>query len=206
MALTELFDRLVKHLTDTYECHTIILYGSYVSGDYTDESDIDIVCFSDRDGDYNDVEVFEGKQLDVWVYPTSRMGEFGSFLRVNGGRVLHDDRELADTFLENVRDIFVAGTRKLSSDEKDFLKTWLRKMYVRSTKKDIEGNYRFVWLLRDVLEIYFELTGRWYLGPKKSFRWLKENDTSAYDLFERVYARDVTDHDVEKLLEYMDKL
>lgn len=201
-----MFDRLTNYLMESYGCHTIILYGSYVSGDYTEESDIDIVCFSDREEPVNDVSVFEGIQLDVWIYPTSQMGETESFLRVNGGRVLRDERVLADTFLENVRVLFVRGTRKLSTDEKDFLKTWLRKMYVRSAKRDIEGNYRFAWLMRDVLEIYFEMTGRWYLGPKKSFVWLKENDQVAYDLFDRVYRRDVSDDDVENLLDYMDAL
>ena len=38
---------VVNYLKNKYECHSIILYGSYVTGDFTDESDLDVICFTD---------------------------------------------------------------------------------------------------------------------------------------------------------------
>ncbi|MED3562143.1 nucleotidyltransferase domain-containing protein [Bacillus xiapuensis] len=45
---TVLFDKVSKYLIQKYNCHTIILYGSYSRGDLTEESELDIVCFSDK--------------------------------------------------------------------------------------------------------------------------------------------------------------
>jgi predicted nucleotidyltransferase len=68
-----LFDKVKKNLIQKYNCQTKILYGSYSRGDFTEESDLDIVCFSDITEEKNDVESFEGKQLDVWIYKTEKM-------------------------------------------------------------------------------------------------------------------------------------
>ncbi len=85
---TVLFDKVKRYLIQKYNCHTIILYGSYSRGDFTEESDLDIVCFSDKTEDMNDVESFEGKQLDVWIYNTEKMDNPEQFLRVNNGKIL----------------------------------------------------------------------------------------------------------------------
>jgi hypothetical protein len=90
------------------------------------------------------------------------------FLRVNKGKILLNDKGLADEFLLKIENIFDNGPKKLSNKEKEFIKGWLRKMYLRSNKKDIEGDYRFHWMLKDSLEIYFELKGLWYFRTEKS--------------------------------------
>jgi predicted nucleotidyltransferase len=201
-----LIEKVKTHLKQKYNCHTIILYGSYSTGDYTEESDLDVICFSDRIDDKNDVELFEGKQLDVWVYNTEKMNNPKQFLRVNRGKILLNDKGFAEKFLSEIENVFNNGPKKLSEEEKKFLKGWLRKMYLRSNKNDIEGNYRYYWMLKDSLEIYFELKGLWYLGPKKAFNWLKENDNLAYNLFKNALAKDVNKKEVEQLLEYLNEI
>ncbi|MDX8342217.1 nucleotidyltransferase domain-containing protein [Rossellomorea sp. YZS02] len=193
-----------RYLMDKYHCHTVILYGSYSRGDFTEESDIDIICFSDTvDDDRNDVEIFEGKPLDVWIYDTDRMKNPEQFLHVHKGKILIDNKNLAEEFLLSIERILNEGPRKLSDTEKDFLKSWLRKMYLRSCKNDIEGNYRFHWALKDSLEIYFELRGLWYLGPKRSFNWLKDHDERAYDLFEKALAKNADPKCTKELFHYL---
>ena len=201
-----LFEKVKTHLKQKYNCHTIILYGSYNTGDYTEESDLDVICFSDGIDDINDVGLFEGKQLDVWVYKTDKMNNPEQFLRVNRGRVLLNDKGSAEKFLSEIEKVFNNGPNKLSKKEKEFLKSWLRKMFLRSNKNDIEGNYRFYWMLKDSLEIYFELKGLWYLGPKKAFSWLKENDKLAYNLFKNALVKDVNKKEVEQLLNYLNEI
>jgi hypothetical protein len=201
-----LLDKVTAYIKQKYNCHTIILYGSYSTGDYTEESDLDIVCFSDGTDDNNDVELFEGKQLDVWIYSTDKMYNPEQFLRVNKGNILLNDKGFAGKFLSEIENIFNKGPKKLSKEEKEFYKGWLRKMYLRSKKNDIEGNYRFHWMLKDSLEIYFELKGLWYLGPKKAFNWLRENDEIAYNLFKNVLVKGGEKNNIEQLLEYLNGL
>ncbi|WP_205685488.1 nucleotidyltransferase domain-containing protein [Bacillus salacetis] len=203
MDLEALFEEIKTYLQQKYHCHTIILYGSYNTGDFTEESDLDIICFADDSEDRNDVELFKGKQLDVWVYSTELMMKPDQFLRVNRGKVLLDDKGMAERFLSKINAIFNEGPKQLSEEEKDFLKSWLRKMHLRSGKNDMEGNYRFHWMLKDSLEIYFELNGQWFPGPKKAFSWLRENDPSAFALFENVLQKDSHAKDVEQLLEFL---
>lgn len=197
------FEELIKYLVQKYNCHTVFLYGSYSFGDYTDESDVDIIGFSDENTEINDINLFKGKQMDIWIYGSDKLNKPDEFLRINGGKILLDQRNLAKKFLLDIDDIFKKGPKKLSFEEKEFLKGWLSKMLIRTTKNDLEGNYRYHWMLKESLEIYFEFKGLWYLGPKKSFRWLKENDDFAYKLFERVFQKDSSTKDIEDLLTYL---
>ncbi|MBP1943572.1 nucleotidyltransferase domain-containing protein [Cytobacillus luteolus] len=206
MNLDVLFEQVKTYLKHKYNCHTIILYGSYNSGDYTEESDLDIICFSDDIEDKNDVELFKGKQLDVWVYNSDQMNNSEQFLRVHRGKVLLNDKGTAESFLLEIDHVFDKGPKKLSEEEKDFLKSWLKKMYLRSSKNDIEGNYRFYWMLKDSLEIYFELKGLWFLGPKKAFSWLQENDTLGYNLFKNALEKEENTKEVEQLLEFLNEI
>jgi predicted nucleotidyltransferase len=195
------------YLLKKYDCHTIILYGSYSRGDHTEESDVDLICFSDSvNQDTNDVEFIDGKQLDAWVYPTEKMKQAEPFLRVHKGEIWINKKGLAEEFLASIRSTYEKGPKQLTEDEKDFLKSWLKKMQVRSAKNDLEGNYRFHWMLKDSLEIYFELKGEWFLGPKVSFQWLKENDPKAFDLFNKVLSTNADDKSSKDLIDYLCEL
>lgn len=49
--LKQLLDRYIKELKNVYGTHmkSVILYGSYARGDFSEESDIDIMIISDLD-------------------------------------------------------------------------------------------------------------------------------------------------------------
>ena len=80
-------DKLLNHirdyLTKEYSCHSIILYGSFGNGDYTDESDIDLLCFSDHHHKENDTTVLSNRQLDVWIYNTKQMDDITGCLQMH---------------------------------------------------------------------------------------------------------------------------
>ena len=61
-------------------------------------------------------------------------------------------------------------------------------------------------MLKDSLEIYFELKGLWYLGPKKSFKWLQENDPLAYSLYKNALEKNADAKEVESLLQYLKEI
>ena len=172
-------EALKNYFINKYKCHSIILYGSFSSGDFTEESDIDLLCFSDSIEVNNDTSIFEGRRLDSWINITEDMEKPFDFLHIREGIILLDERNLCTSFMENINDIYNKGPQKLSEEEKDFMKNWLKKMLDRSKKGDIEGDFRYHWMLNDSLEIYFNIKDKWYLGPKKSLKWLYENEKSA---------------------------
>ena len=87
-----------------------------------------------------------------------------------------------------------------SEAEKEFYKSWFKKMLKRTQKEDVEGNFRFHWMLTDSLEIYFKIKGIWYMGSKKSLKWLYDNDREMYSLYERAFRRQSQQTDIERLI------
>lgn len=205
----ELF--LKKEITDyfirSYNCHSIILYGSYVDGNFTDESDIDVICFTDQlIGNSNDTSFLGGKQLDAWIYETKKMKHINEFLRVKSGEILFDKRGICTQFLTNINELFQQGPKQLALEEKQHFQNWAHKMYRRAEQGDIEGHFRYHWLLVNILEIYFKIKGIWYLGPKQSLKWLYENDKEAYILFNCALNPHGSIEDVKNLTEHIIRL
>ena len=199
----ELLGELRNYLVNKYGCHLIILYGSYASGDYTVESDIDVVCFADDVGAKNDTTLLRGRQLDAWIYSSDTMNNIEQYLHISNGKVIFDQRELGSGFLHLIAEQHEKEPEPLGKEQKQFLKSWLQKMLKRSTKGDPEGEYRFHWMLTDSLEIYFKIRGLRYMGPKKSLKWLNQNDTYTYNLFTRALDRRATSSDVERLIHHI---
>jgi len=206
MENTIITNEIKQYLINKYECHLIILYGSYSRGDYTKESDVDLLCFSNRKYTGNDTSIQNGLQLDAWIYNTKTMKAPREYLHVTDGKIIHDQNNSGRNFLESIMQIYKKGPKLLNESEKQFLKSWLIKMLERSEKNDSEGNYRFHWMLKDSLEIYFNIKGLWFLGPKKSFKWLQTNDIRAYKLFTAAFNKNVRYPDVKLLLDYINEL
>ncbi|MGH4121568.1 MAG: nucleotidyltransferase domain-containing protein [Clostridium sp.] len=192
-----------EYLMKKYSCHSIILYGSFANEDYTEESDIDLVCFCDNPEKENDTTVFNNRRLDVWFYKTEMMDSCNQFLHVRGGKILLDEKKLCTNFLNGIDKKFINGPKQLTLDEKNFLKNWLQKMLRRAEKGDIEGNFRYHWMLTDALEIYFNIKDRWYLGPKKSLQWLHNNDKEAYYVFNNALRVNTDFTEIEKLIQFI---
>ncbi|MEH7459827.1 hypothetical protein V7183_22245 [Bacillus sp. JJ1127] len=76
-------------------------------------------------------------------------------------------------------------------------------MHRRAQKGDVEGNYRYHWLLVDSLSIYFSLKDIWYLGPKQSLKWLYENEREVYVLFDRVLGPNAEMENINQLVEHI---
>lgn len=131
------------------------------------------------------------------------MHNSNQFLHIRGGKVLFDEKNICNNFLEEIDKLFLREPESLTEERKSFYKAWVQKMFNRSKKGDIEGNYRYHWLLTDALEIYFNIKGLWYLGPKKSLRWIFENDIEAYNVFNSAYKINVNIKEIETLIEYI---
>lgn len=198
-----LINSVKDYLVKKYGCHSIIIYGSFANGNYTEESDIDLLCFCDNPERENDTSIFDSRRIDAWIYKTEKMNNSTQFLHVLGGKILLDERNLCTNFLNDIDKQFKEGPKKLSSEQKEFLKSWLKKMLKRAKKGDIEGNFRYHWMLNDSLEIYFNIKDRWYLGPKKSLQWLLHNDKEAYSIFDNALKINADITEIERLIQFI---
>lgn len=193
----------VQKVTEEYNPHTVIVYGSRARGDATAESDIDIACFVDEPQISKCAYEFQGAYLDLWVYATRSMREWSNeFLKFDGGFCAIDKTGLGNALIERVARKVLEGPEPLLDEDKLHVKAWSYKMLERAAKDDLEGKYRRVWLQFDLLETYFLLRDRWYFGPKRSLSWLELNDKPAYELFRRTYENPEDWKALETVVEY----
>ncbi|MDB5219242.1 MAG: hypothetical protein JWO86_7169 [Myxococcaceae bacterium] len=184
MSLDE--DALVSELRRVHGAHTVILYGSHVRGDATPESDIDVAAFADVGRTLRDARRWDGHLLDGFVYPTAVAHTFpldADLLKLADGRVLLDERELAGPFLTELRAVERRGPPALTDDDRQMRRVWAHKSLARAGRGDVEANYRWHWLLFQLLEDHYALEGRWFPGAKVAFADLERRDPAVHGLF-----------------------
>lgn len=201
-----LLAKVKDHLVQRYHCHAIILYGSFAEGSYTPQSDIDLICFCDRVSAQNDTSFIDGRQLDAWIYETEMMKNYEKFLHIEDGKILLDERNLCDKLLKSIRGHLNDDANKPAAEEIAFQKAWLKKMLDRSKKSDVEGNFRYHWMLSDSLEIYFAVRGIRYKGPKKALSWMKDLDSDAFELFSQALKTNAHFEAAEELINFIIEL
>ena len=195
--------RIVGYLMETYDPEALLLYGSYADGSANRHSDFDALVIADRPQTH-DTSVIGGTALDVFVYPPEAFREEydpGEFVQVLDGRIVLDKRGDAERLLRRVTD-YIAGQPKKTGDELRQALDWCEKMLSRTLRQDAEGWYRWHWLLVDSLEIYCDLRGLYYRGPKKALRQMEATDGEAFC----VYSRALRELDRERLAEWIDLL
>jgi hypothetical protein len=176
---------ITKEVCTKHRCHTLILYGSWARGDATTVSDCDLLAIRKGGIDVvRDARKWRGIYLDVFVYPEKKV-KAAELLRVRGGKVLKQQRQIGDRLLAQLDRIYRRGPKSLPADELAARKVWLHKMLERALIGDTEGNFRRVWMLTALLEDYFVFRNRWYEGPKLGLQWLRENEPRIHKRFEQ---------------------
>ena len=196
---------LVAELLRAHGVHTILLYGSRARGDATAESDIDVATFADVDVTLRDARRWNGMFLDAFVYPTAVASELPDveMLKLRGAKVLLDVRGLAAPLLARVAARDRLGPTPITEDDRQMRIVWARKMMDRVGRGDVEANYRYHWLLYQLLEDYFALRGQWYRGPKEALATLRSDDPRAFALFESALSRTAPPEALAPLVAYV---
>lgn len=178
---------LIEILATEHRCHTILLYGSRALGTHAPHSDYDMLGIRSEGEDTRDARRIDGIFLDAFIRSEKMVQEKPQdFLHVRNGIVLRDSQGIGAKLLEEVDKILKLPPPEWPLAEIEARKTWCFKMLERirhAGPADVEAHYRRHWLLVDLLELYFVLRRRHYLGPKESFRWLAENDEMAHRAF-----------------------
>lgn len=180
-------DEIITYLVETYSPSGIIVYGSFANGTSSLNSDFDALLIYDGDEPLHDHSIIHGTQLDVFLYPKSTFENayaISDFIRVWDGQIVLDRDGLATQLKERAAAQIRSYPGKSIEENRKNL-AWCEKMLARTERADAEGLYRLHWLLVDSLEIYFDLRGLYYFGPKKAIRQLQQMDPVSADTYYR---------------------
>ena len=180
---------IVKYLSDTYKPRALLIYGSFVRGDFDESSDFDCMVIVDEKNTKHDSSVINGVRLDCYIFTVNEVlsEDPDLFVTVYDSEILIDDGT-GQTLKERVRD-YVHEHEITDDSEKEFIAAWIRKTMTRMKKGDDEGNYRAIALLWESLTDYYLLRNMFFFGSKQAIQYLKQNDLPGYELFHRAISQ-----------------
>lgn len=180
---------LIEYINEKYAPEAIIVYGSYADGSFGAHSDFDALVIAPG-ACRHDTSIVAGTPLDVFVYPPEAFdGEFepSDFVQTFDGNIVLDKNGAAQRLQARVRAYLDQLLRKTSEELRGEL-DWCRKMLSRASRGDAEGFYRWHWLLSDSLEIYCDMVGERYFGPKKALRRMECRDPEGFGRYFRALS------------------
>ena len=180
----ETTDKIVAYLKDTYQPDAIIAYGSFADGSANKNSDFDALVIADSVR-MHDSSVIDSIVLDVFIYPLETFqSEFDpeKFVQVWDGKIILDTEGIAARVQKRVLD-YIAHIPQKTEEEIQQEVSWCEKMLSRTIREDAEGYYRWHWVLFDSLEIYFDVKGLYYDGPKKALHFLEQTDPESFQIY-----------------------
>lgn len=172
---------MLRYLMEKYHPLAAVLYGSHADGTANAESDYDVLLITEST-ECHDTAIVNGVQLDAWVYPRSwaeSLTDGEAVIQLHDGVVLLDTDGLAAGLIARARE-HAAGKAHLSDEEKRDLQAWCGKMARRARRGDVEGLYRWHWLLTDSLSIYCDVRDAFYFGPKKTLLRMEKEDPEGF--------------------------
>lgn len=196
-------EKIIRYLKETYQPDAVIIYGSFADGSANEHSDFDALVIANHDKKH-DASVIDGIILDVFIYPIDTFrSEYDpkEYVQVCDGKIVLDKNGVAGQLQKRVLS-YVACSPKKSADEIQQEIAWCEKMVKRTERDDAEGYYRWHWLLTDSLEIYCDVIGSYYYGPKKTLRCMEQTDKEAF----RIYAEALKRFDRASLSEWVSYL
>ena len=199
----EISEKILGYLLSAYQPDGIIIYGSYADGSSNKNSDFDALVIAGCKKAH-DSSVIAGTVLDVFVYPPETFQEEydpEDFLQVFDGKIILDKSGMAEQLKSRVIDFIDRVPRKTNEEIRQEL-DWCSKMLARTMREDAEGYYRWHWLLSDSLEIYSDIRGLYYFGPKKTLRRMEQSDAESF----RIFSKALKELNREYLSEWISRL
>lgn len=196
-------EKIVGYLKKTYQPDVVIVYGSFADGSANLNSDFDALIIAGKEKAH-DSSIVDGVVLDVFVYPAEMFSadyDPEEFVQVWDGKIVLDEHGIAGQLKAKVLDYIEHLPKKTVTEVAQEVE-WCEKMLLRTMREDVEGYYRWHWVLCDSLEIYFDIKGLHYYGPKKTLRLMEKNDAEAFGL----YAKALREFDRESLSAWIDYL
>ena len=192
-------ENAVAYLSAKYEFDLLILYGSYANGHNNNESDIDIIGFSEIPEFVHESPIISEHMLDAWIYPISFISDISKTIHVLPCHILIDKSLRGVELIQNIEDERKKNTKKLSRIEKEQMDKWIEKMIKRARQDSPEANYRYNWLLNDFPELYCNYSGFYYDGPIKTIKNRLSIDKEIGELYFGIISHNKSIEKVEEL-------
>ena len=181
----------------------MIVYGSFADASANEHSDFDALVMTDQNKMHDD-SVIDGIILDVFIYPTDTFrSEYDpkEFIQIREGKIVLDKDGIAERLQRQVL-AYIGRTPQKTPAEIAQEIAWCGKMFLRTKREDAEGYFRWHWVLTDSLEIYCDVIGSYYDGPKKTLRRMEQTDKEAF----RIYTEALKEFDRGALSEWVSYL
>lgn len=179
----------------------MILYGSRARGTATSKSDYDIIGLQASGEATTHQEFFKDTYLDISLYPPKEDDESDSpsFSFWQEAVILHQPHDEGEQFVNAVKKEFYQNKKDLSQ-EKILKIRMLTINFDRAQKDETREHFYRHRFLKLALVVYFPIRNLTYMGPRKSFEWLQENDPLTYASFKKAFAPSANAEDFLALL------
>lgn len=194
-------EKIVDYLQKTYQSDAVIVYGSFADGSANLNSDFDALIIAGEEKTH-DSSIVDGMVPDVFVYPAETFAadyDPEEFVQVWDGKIVLDEHGIAGQLKAKVLDYIEHLPKKTVAEVAQEVE-WCEKMLLRTMREDVEGHYRWHRVLYDSLEIYFDIKGLHYYGPKKALCLMGKSDAEAFGL----YAKALRELDRKSLSAWID--
>lgn len=183
--------KILDYLLQTYNPSSIIIYGSYADGTNNLNSDFDALVISHDQGIQHDMSFVDDVQLDVFVYPESHFDtryNCEDFIQIMDGKIILDENNRGKLLKENIL-AYINSLPKKSKEEIFDNISWCEKMLLRTQRLDVEGMFRWHWVLVDSLEIFCNAVSYFYRGPKKALLWMENNHPNEFCIYKKALSQ-----------------
>ncbi|PIE78047.1 MAG: nucleotidyltransferase, partial [Candidatus Delongbacteria bacterium] len=161
-------NNIIEYIESKYTPIAIIVYGSYCDGTNNESSDFDALVISDNHVKFHDLSFVDGVQLDLFIYPKEffdKPDDFSDFMHIYYSDVVKDTNNYGENLKRNIVKYVDSLPNKTDVELLEGI-AWCQKMLKRSKQNDIEGMFRWHWLLTESLSIFCQLKHKQYFGPK----------------------------------------
>lgn len=177
---------IVRELTQKHCCHTVVLYGSRARGLNTPTSDYDVIGIRGTGRKLRIAKRQNGFYWDVFIYPEKDLRKLKEeHFAWKNAQVLHEEGRYGSVLLRRIAKLLRKPYKAQPRYEINTTRVWAQKELDRCRMKDIQGLFRRAEFQAVLIEHYFFMRQKRFLGPKEGFTWLKENDPKTFSLIQR---------------------
>jgi len=202
-------DRIINYLVDKYEAKGVVLYGSRALMTAVEKSDFDIYIFSDKPKSeiegFGEVDLFQGVQIDLSVYPTNVSEDFilkTSTHPIFGAVVLLDELDgKIKKIVQNSDQAYEKGPEPLTKIQKSVQRKILRKYINKACARPLDlatvyfGVSQFFY---SVVETWFLVKNLWPQSLYQALPIIEKEDEKFFQALEKLYKLEYSN--IEKLL------
>ncbi|MBW3015501.1 nucleotidyltransferase domain-containing protein [Candidatus Woesearchaeota archaeon] len=198
-------EEIIKYLKDKYSAKAIILCGSRVVSDYSENSDWDMFVFTSKHKNWFDKighPELPGMDLDICFFPTTQKYTWKDFgLKLRYSEIIYDPIGIARKIKKQAFKVYDKGPAKWTKEyafyRKEKASRYMKKMEDLLEMHDNNRLFlRIAWhFTENIIDWWFGLRQEWPLRPKQAFEYIKNQDPKFYKQLQVITSDEKSYHD-----------